>query len=221
MNTMRRLWNGELSLPVAFWIGGVAVLIVVVFVLPTFLLALGTVAATEFLVISVGIAIVAAAYQVLATVGTWRSARRYAGPRAWAVLARVFSLLSLALLVAQLALVIQMASVDTADSARSSANAAGTLKADPAFPFTGFWKTDCAQNFGLVVEPSGKANTYAVSFCGPGGCFRPGTYRPDTTILNDPSYKVVDDDTIDVLSKDGFTRYARCTRLAPPMKAHP
>jgi hypothetical protein len=26
MNTLRRLWNGELSLPVAFWIGGVAVL---------------------------------------------------------------------------------------------------------------------------------------------------------------------------------------------------
>ncbi len=210
MNTLRRLWNGDLSLPVAFWFGGVAVLVVVMFVLPNFLLALGGAAATESVFISIAVAILACGYQSLATVGAWRSAGRYAGPKVWALLARMSSPLLLAVLVAQLVFVIYMISIDTDDPSRSSANAASTLKPDPAFPLTGFWKTHCAQNFGLVVEPSGQANTYAVSFCGPGGCFKRGTYRPNTTILNDPNYKLIDDNTIEVLSKDGFTRYSRC-----------
>ena len=212
MHTMRRLWNGDLSLPVAFWIASVAVLVVAMFVLPNFLLSVDTGAATAFVFISISVATVACGYQVLATVGVWRSAGRYPGPRLWALLARVFSLLLLAMLVAQLAFVVYMTSVDSNDPSRTSANAASTLKPDPAFPFTGFWKTQCAQNFGLVVEPSGVANTYAVSFCGPGGCFKPGTYRPNTTLVNDPSYKVIDENTIDVLSKDGFTRYSRCAQ---------
>ena len=74
MHTMRRLWNGDLSLPVAFWIAGVAVLVVAMFVLPNFLLSLGTGAATAFVFISVGVATVACGYQALATVGVWRSA---------------------------------------------------------------------------------------------------------------------------------------------------
>jgi hypothetical protein len=209
MHTMRRLWHGDLSLPMAFWLGGVAVLVVVMFVLPLFLASLGIVG-TAAAFISVAIAIAGCAYQTLATVGVWRSAGRYPGPRLLGLLARVFSLLFLAVLVAQVVFVVSMISVDRTDPSRSSANVAGTLKRDPAFPFTGFWKNQCAQDFGLVVEPSGEVNTYAVSFCGPSGCFKSGTYRPNTTIRNDPSYKVIDDNTIEVLGKDGFKRYTRC-----------
>jgi len=211
MHTMRRLWNGDLSLPAAFWLGSVAVLVVVVFVLPLFLFSQGIAGASALAFTSFAVAILGCAYQALATVGVWRSAGRYSGPRLWGLLARSFSLLFLAMLTAQLAFVVYMFSVDSNDPSRSSANVASTLKRDPAFPFTGFWKSHCAQGFGLVIEPSGEMNTYAVSLCGPGGCFKPGTYRPNTTIVNDPSYKVVDANTLDIRSKDGFKRYSRCT----------
>ncbi len=77
-----------------------------------------------------------------------------------------------------------------------------------AHPFAGFWKEDCAHNFGLAIAPSG--HMYSVSFCGPGGCFEPGTYRRDTAIEGDPMYKVVDQNTIMVEGREGFYRYVRC-----------
>ena len=82
----------------------------------------------------------------------------------------------------------------------------------PTHPFAGFWKEPgCADNFGLAIAPSGP-NLYSVSFCGPGGCFKPGTYRPDTPLVGDPAYRVVDNDTIEVGGLGGFTRYVRCDK---------
>jgi hypothetical protein len=78
-------------------------------------------------------------------------------------------------------------------------------------PLAGFWKSDgCKDDFGLAIGPMGE-QTYYVSFCGPGGCFAEATYRPETTIHGDSSYKVVDADTIDVVGFAGTTtRYVRC-----------
>jgi len=81
--------------------------------------------------------------------------------------------------------------------------------ASSTHPLAGFWKkSNCDDHFGLAIAPEGKL--YSVSFCGPGGCFAPGTYRPNTTIVGDPHYRVIDDDTIEVGGKDGFSRYVRC-----------
>lgn len=68
------------------------------------------------------------------------------------------------LLLARLVQVGYMMSLDTYDPSRSSANGLSTLTRDPAFPLTGFWKSNCSEKFGLVVEPLGEGNTYAVSF---------------------------------------------------------
>ena len=52
---------------------------------------------------------------------------------------------------------------------------------------------------------------YSVSFCGPGGCFEPGTYRPNTPIVGDPEYQVIDSNTLGISRKDGtFQQYSRC-----------
>ena len=77
-------------------------------------------------------------------------------------------------------------------------------------PLAGFWKTeDCKDNWGLAIGPMTET-TYYVSFCGPGGCFEKGTYRPETKLLQDPAYKVIDTNAIDIKGSNGFTRYVRC-----------
>jgi len=89
------------------------------------------------------------------------------------------------------------------------------------FPYAGFWKTnDCTASYGLAIAPAGSPGLYSVSFCGPGGCFEPGTYRPNTTLMNDEKYWVIDLDTIEVGGcgeRTGlFTRYVRCPGRAVP-----
>lgn len=82
-------------------------------------------------------------------------------------------------------------------------------------PYAGFWKDEnCKDNFGWAIGPIDK-ELYYVSFCGPGGCFKEGTYRPNTTILNDPKYNVVDENKIDFWSQSGWSTHVRCS---PPHK---
>ncbi|HLO65537.1 MAG TPA: hypothetical protein VK188_00860 [Holophaga sp.] len=78
----------------------------------------------------------------------------------------------------------------------------------PEFPLAGFWKIDPKDEFGLAIFPAG-SGYYSISFCGPGGCFKPGTYRPNSRIVGDPSYVVVNDDAIKVSTSDGFQLYRR------------
>lgn len=85
-------------------------------------------------------------------------------------------------------------------------------KADRSMDFTGFWKIRCEDGHGLRIMPAGSQGLYSVSFCGPGGCFEPGTYRPDTFITGDRRYKVVSASEIQVEGADGFTTYVRCSR---------
>lgn len=83
--------------------------------------------------------------------------------------------------------------------------------ASPTHPYAGFWKQPgCADRFGLAIAPEGPL--YSVSFCGPGGCFAPGTYRPNTKLSGDSGYRIIDKDTIEVSTAFGFTRYVRCAQ---------
>ncbi|MEG4025531.1 tetratricopeptide repeat protein, partial [Microcoleus sp. S13C4] len=88
-------------------------------------------------------------------------------------------------------------------------------------PLAGFWKSgDCSHDFGLAIAPAGEG-LYSISFCGPGGCFVPGTYRPNSPLVGDRSYRVVNNNTIDVEGRDGFTRYIRCSLSQPIAAAVP
>ena len=95
--------------------------------------------------------------------------------------------------------------VPTAQTADSPAWPAGRPKPS----LTGFWKDHCEDDFGLKIEPA-DGDRYSVSFCGPGGCFEPGTYRPNSPIFGDQAYRVIDGNTLEVLGGDGFTTYYRC-----------
>jgi len=100
--------------------------------------------------------------------------------------------------------------VTPAKTADSAAWPAGRPKPN----LSGFWKDHCEDAFGLKIEPAG-GELYSISFCGPGGCFEPGTYRPNSAIVGDESYRVIDADTLEVLGGDGFSRYYRCPKSAP------
>jgi hypothetical protein len=79
-------------------------------------------------------------------------------------------------------------------------------------PYAGFWKDDghCDEDFGLSIAPAGPG-MYSVSFCGPGGCFEPGTYRPNTPLVGDTNYQLIDQNTIGVgVNGGGYQRYVRC-----------
>ena len=77
-------------------------------------------------------------------------------------------------------------------------------------PYGGFWKRKSHHEFGLAIGPAGRG-MYYVSFCGPGGCFEKGSYRPHTNIVEDPNYKIIDENNIEVKSKNGFKRYTRAS----------
>ena len=90
------------------------------------------------------------------------------------------------------------------------------LGAEPG-AFKGFWKTNCEDAFGLQIMPFEEEGNYSVSFCGPGGCFEPGTYRPLTAIENDPAYEIISHGHIKVVGKGGSrTDYYKCTEDTGP-----
>ncbi len=96
MNILRRLWRGELALADAFWswavLGGLAI-------------NLATSAALLVLIMQDRpiLAFIAGyapsvPYNVVVSVGVWRSAALYAGERRWAELARIVTLTGMVLL---------------------------------------------------------------------------------------------------------------------------
>ena len=95
----------------------------------------------------------------------------------------------------------------------TSENVTEHLHPAPGYPLVGFWKDHCEDDFGLAIDRAGDGS-YSISFCGPGGCFAPGTYRPNSPIVGDPGYRLVDSDTLEVLGRDGFSTYFRCSPVA-------
>lgn len=85
--TLKRLWRGEFSLAKTYWFYGVLIQVVVILLLG----AVGALAEYSIfwaiLTIAGGIALLL--YMFVVLVGIWRSADRYEGEQAWAVLAKV------------------------------------------------------------------------------------------------------------------------------------
>ena len=88
-----------------------------------------------------------------------------------------------------------------------------------AVDFTGIWKEDCQEKFGLQIKPAGDG-FYSVSFCGPGGCFKPGSYRPNTRIVGDPMYESVSESKLRIKNADGsLMLFNKCSSDPTPKNA--
>ena len=79
----------------------------------------------------------------------------------------------------------------------------------------GFWKGRCSDAFGVQIKQQA-ANLYSVSFCGPGGCFEPGTWQPNTPIVGDPHYRLINSATLALQHGDGWQTYTKCTTDTNP-----
>jgi hypothetical protein len=76
----------------------------------------------------------------------------------------------------------------------TSRNVESRIQYDPGFPFIGFWRVNCSDDFGLAIEKA-DANDYYVRFCGPGGCFGKGPFTR-TSLITDGNYRVVGNDSV-------------------------
>ena len=96
MNSLRRLWRGELALADAFWnwavFGGLAINVATTVLLFFFIMADRPISA-----LIAGYAF-SVPYNVIVSMGVWRSAERYAGERRWADLARIVTIIGMILL---------------------------------------------------------------------------------------------------------------------------
>ncbi len=96
MNSLRRLWRGELALADAFWnwavFGGLAINVATSALLLVLIMADRPISA-----FIAGYA-PSVPYNVIVSVGVWRSAEHYAGERRWADLARIVTIIGMILL---------------------------------------------------------------------------------------------------------------------------
>jgi hypothetical protein len=94
MATLLRLWSGELPLGDAFWTWAVTVgLLVNVTTSILFLLLIFRDQPVAAVVVGYALSV---PYNVVATVGVWRSAARYSGPSLHADLARIVTVVLMA-----------------------------------------------------------------------------------------------------------------------------
>jgi hypothetical protein len=88
---------------------------------------------------------------------------------------------------------------------------------DSSKDFTGFWKTDCENAFGLQIKHFGPDGKYSIVFCGPGGCGDPETEGRKTFIAKDPHYRVISENELTEQTTDGWQPYRRCTKETNPV----
>jgi hypothetical protein len=86
---------------------------------------------------------------------------------------------------------------------------------DESKDFSGFWKTDCDNAFGMRIQHVGNDGKYAVVFCGPGGCMN--DYGRKTFITQDSHYHVVSESEIRITTSAGWQTYRRCTKDTNPV----
>lgn len=92
------------------------------------------------------------------------------------------------------------------DHTRTVNNVVQSLNFDPRSPLTGLWKEDCADKFGIALEPALTRGKYRLLFCGLGKCVAADYYDPKSVSVDDsPNTKI-----IDFPNKIGSQRYLRC-----------
>lgn len=83
--------------------------------------------------------------------------------------------------------------------------------ARPPATFSGIWKSNCGDYWGLLISPLDRGY-YSVTFCGLSGCLGHEEWTPDTRIEGDPLYQVISPAEIRIQRRDGgYFSYLRCS----------
>lgn len=96
IETVKALWSGSMELPIAFW--RYAVIWGLIINIVTSIGTLVTVLAGAPVWLLVPVHLLPTPYNLLVVVGVWRSAELYQGDRKWAQLARLVTLVGMAIL---------------------------------------------------------------------------------------------------------------------------
>jgi hypothetical protein len=182
---LARIWRGEVHLAFVFWVIGV--LISPLFFWVTFHFGKFLPGAWAMLTVF-GIWLL---YGIFISLVIWRSSTKYTGRKVWSILSRIAIC---ATWVISLGIGFGVFYFMGVDFYTTSYTIEKQLEADPAYPYIGFWKNDCSDNFGLAIEKATN-DEYYVRFCGPGGCFGKTSFMR-TKLINDSIYKILDNDTI-------------------------
>jgi len=208
MTALGRLWRGETPLRLTFWLAW-AVPVVGGYVFLS--------KAQRWIIVNVGLVtfhgcvLLLVLYCLWIAVPLWRSSGNYTGPKPLRYGARGVAGLSVAFTVFGVAaVVVSLFAIRTGQDSTHDPTREAERTAIPSasHPMAGFWKQGCDQDFGLAIAPAG-GGMYSVSFCGPGGCFKPGTYRPNTPLVGDEAYEIVGLDTLKVYGHFGWSTYSR------------
>lgn len=82
---------------------------------------------------------------------------------------------------------------------------------EPPATFSGIWKSNCGDYWGLLIRPQDRG-LYSVTFCGLSGCLGREEWTPETPIENDPLYQVISPMEIRIQRRDGgYFSYLRCS----------
>ena len=82
--------------------------------------------------------------------------------------------------------------------------------------FAGFWKWSCSDAWGVQIKKQ-TGSLFSVSFCGPGGCFEPGTWMPNTPIVGDAQYRYINPTTLAIQHGDGWQTLTKCNTNTSPV----
>ena len=81
--------------------------------------------------------------------------------------------------------------------------------------YTGVWKGNCEDPFGVQIKPL-RDGFYSISFCRV-ECTAPGVYRPNTRIENDPMYEILSPTKIRLRHPEGgYSTYVKCASETTP-----
>jgi hypothetical protein len=90
----------------------------------------------------------------------------------------------------------------------------GAGNAEAGKDFTGFWKEQCDNDFGLRIARKDERSKYVIAFCSSGGCEDFDRARR-SFITGDDNYEIIgDDDLIQTGQQGGRQRYHRCETAA-------
>lgn len=109
-----------------------------------------------------------------------------------------------------------MAAVSPADSYRTVAEVRRQLAAnhagepDATKDFSGIWKEQCEDEFGLRIVRNDEDGKYIIGFCGPGFC-EDTDHARHSFITGDSNYEIIsDNELIQTGEQGGRQRYRRC-----------
>ena len=230
---LSRAWRGQLSLPATFWfVFFVPNIFLRAFSLVAFPLVLritsplfksgsqglGYLGFLMVLACPALVGLVLLGYTIFSFGAVWRSADNYSGSKFWRIAAKTWLILGISvgfLIGGYKVMKIFGAPKMNGQDAERYARAHAIPSKE--FPIAGWWADNCTKGPDLAIMPAmGQSGgvKYSIVFCG-NGCFSPGTYRPDTTIVGDPHYRVSTNDIIEMDTATGWERIFRCRSNDP------